>query len=82
MGHDGSGRAKAKGYPISAYCDRADPSGDLGLLPANLDGRAGILPALPRLAALGFQGIGPATAASKALPAPRRRFILPALPCG
>ena len=35
-------------YPISLL--------DLELHPANTDDRAGILPALPRLAALGFQG--------------------------
>jgi hypothetical protein len=51
----------------------ADLPGDRELQPANLDGRAGILPMMPRLATLGFQGDFQATAASKALPS-----ILPA----
>jgi hypothetical protein len=45
-----------------------DLSGDLELQPANLNGRAGILPMLPRLAALGFQGELPGDSGFKAAP--------------
>jgi hypothetical protein len=43
-------------------------SGDPELQPANLDGRASILPTLPRLAALGFQGDLPGGSGFKGAP--------------
>src|SRR4051795_9518090 len=45
-----------KGIKLCAACDKHGSLLDLELHPANTDDRAGILPALPRLAALGFQG--------------------------
>jgi hypothetical protein len=45
-----------KGIELFAACDKHGSPLDLGLHPANTDGRAGILPTPPRLAALGFQG--------------------------
>ncbi|GGC65297.1 hypothetical protein GCM10011504_49140 [Siccirubricoccus deserti] len=43
-----------KGVKLVAVCDRHGSL--LELQPANTDDRAGVLPMLPRLAALGFQG--------------------------
>jgi Transposase DDE domain len=45
-----------KGLKFFAACDKHGSLLDLELHPANTDDRAGILPTLPRLAALGFQG--------------------------
>jgi transposase len=45
-----------KGIKVFAICDKHGSLLDLELHPANTDDRAGILPTLPRLAALGFQG--------------------------
>ena len=45
-----------KGIKLFAACDKHGSLLDLELHPANTDDRAGILPTLPRLAALGFQG--------------------------
>jgi transposase len=45
-----------KGLKLFVVCDKHGSLLDLELHPANTDDRAGILPALPRLAALGFQG--------------------------
>ena len=45
-----------KGLKVFAVCDKHGSLLDLELQPANVDDRAGTLPALPRLAALGFQG--------------------------
>ena len=45
-----------KGAKLLAVCDKHGSLLDLELHPANTDDRAGILPTLPRLAALGFQG--------------------------
>jgi transposase len=45
-----------KGVKVFAACDKHGSLLDLELHPANTDDRAGILPALPRLAALGFEG--------------------------
>jgi hypothetical protein len=45
-----------KGVKVFAVCDRHGSLLDLELQPANTDDRAGFLPMLPRLAALGFQG--------------------------
>jgi|SRR5690242_7930716 transposase len=45
-----------KGIKLFAVCDKHGSLLDLELHPANTDDRAGILPTLPRLAALGFQG--------------------------
>src|SRR3954468_6820750 len=45
-----------KGIKLCVVCDKHGSLLDLELHPANSDDRAGILPALPRLAALGFQG--------------------------
>ena len=45
-----------KGIKLFAACDKHGSLLDLELQPANTDDRAGILPTLPRLAALGFQG--------------------------
>ncbi len=45
-----------KGMKLFAICDKHGSLLDLELQPANIDDRAGILPTLPRLAALGFQG--------------------------
>ena len=45
-----------KGIKLFAACDKHGSLLDLELRPANTDDRAGILPTLPRLAALGFQG--------------------------
>ena len=45
-----------KGIKLCVVCDKHGSLLDLELHPANTDDRAGILPALPRLAALGFQG--------------------------
>ena len=41
---------------LFAVCDKHGSLLDLELQPANTDGRAGVLPMLPRLAALDFQG--------------------------
>jgi transposase len=45
-----------KGIKAFASCDKHSSLLDLELRPANADDRAGALPMLPRLAALGFQG--------------------------
>jgi transposase len=45
-----------KGVKLFAVCDKHGSLLDLELRPANTDDRAGTLPMLPRLAALGFQG--------------------------
>src|ERR671928_1283312 len=45
-----------KGVKLFAICDKHGSLLDLELRPANVDDRAGTLPTLPRLAALGFQG--------------------------
>ena len=45
-----------KGIKAFASCDKHGSLLDLELRPANADDRAGALPMLPRLAALGFQG--------------------------
>jgi transposase len=45
-----------KGIKLFAACDKHSSLLDLELHPANTDDRAGILPTLPRLAALGFRG--------------------------
>jgi transposase len=45
-----------KGVKVFAACDKHGSLLDLELRPANTDDRAGILPTLPRLAALGFEG--------------------------
>ena len=45
-----------KGIKLHAICDKHGSLLDLELTPANVDDRAGILPMLPRLAGLGFQG--------------------------
>jgi transposase len=45
-----------KGVKLFAVCDKHGSLLDLELQPANTDDRAGILPMLPRLAALGFEG--------------------------
>ena len=45
-----------KGLRLFATCDKHGSLLDLELQPANTDDRAGTLPVLPRLAALGFQG--------------------------
>src|SRR3954468_8968888 len=45
-----------KGRKVFAVCDKHGSLLDLELWPANTDDRAGTLPTLPRLAALGFQG--------------------------
>ena len=45
-----------KGIKVFVVCDKHSSLLDLELHPANTDDRAGILPTLPRLAALGFQG--------------------------
>ena len=45
-----------KGLKVFAVCDKHGSLLDLELHPANTDDRAGILPMLPRLAALGFEG--------------------------
>src|ERR687885_2332135 len=45
-----------KGVKLFAACDKHGSLLELELHPANTDDRAGVLPALPRLAALGFQG--------------------------
>lgn len=45
-----------KGIKVFAICDKHGSLLDLELHPANTDDRAGALPMLPRLAALGFDG--------------------------
>jgi transposase len=45
-----------KGVKLFAACDKHGSPLDLELRPANTDDRAGVLPMLPRLAALGFEG--------------------------
>ena len=45
-----------KGVKLLVICDKHGSLLDLKLQPANVDDRAGALPMLPRLAALGFQG--------------------------
>jgi transposase len=45
-----------KGVKLLVICDKHGSLLDLELHPANVDDRAGALPMLPRLAALGFQG--------------------------
>ena len=45
-----------KGIKVFAACDKPGSLLDLELRPANTDDRVGILPTLPRLAALGFEG--------------------------
>jgi transposase len=54
-GIDGGGK-RVKGLKLFAACDKHGSLLDLELQPANTDDRAGTLPMLPRLAALGFQG--------------------------
>jgi transposase len=44
------------GMKLFAVCDKHGSLLDLELQPANMDDRAGVLPMLPRLAALGFEG--------------------------
>jgi transposase len=46
----------AKGVKLFAVCDKHGSLLDLELQPANTGDRAGVLPMLPRLAALGFEG--------------------------
>src|ERR687890_424333 len=46
----------AKGLKLCVVCDKHGSLLDLELHPANTDDRAGVLPTLPRLAALGFEG--------------------------
>jgi hypothetical protein len=50
------GGKPVKGVKLFAICDKHGSLLDLELQPANADDRAGTLPTLPRLAALGFQG--------------------------
>ncbi len=50
------GGKPVKGLKVFAVCDKHGSLLDLELRPANTDDRAGALPMLPRLAALGFQG--------------------------
>lgn len=45
-----------QGIKVFAICDKHGSLLDLELQPANTDDRVGVLPMLPRLAALGFQG--------------------------
>jgi transposase len=45
-----------KGVKLLALCDKHGSMLDLAMQPANVDDRAGLLPLLPHLAALGFQG--------------------------
>ena len=45
-----------KGIRLFVVCDKHRSLLDLELQPANTDDRAGVLPMLPRLAALGFEG--------------------------
>ena len=45
-----------KGVKLLVICDKHGSLLDLELQPANMDDRAGTLPMLPRLTALGFQG--------------------------
>jgi transposase len=45
-----------KGIKLCVVCDKHGSLPDLELHPANTDDRAGALPTLPRLAALGFEG--------------------------
>ena len=45
-----------KGIKVFVVCDKHGSLLELELQPANTDDRAGTLPTLPRLAALGFQG--------------------------
>jgi transposase len=45
-----------KGLKLLVICDKHGSLLDLEVQPANVDDRAGALPMLPRLAALGFQG--------------------------
>jgi transposase len=45
-----------KGIKLCVVCDKHGSLLDLELHPANTDDRAGVLPMLPRLAALGFEG--------------------------
>jgi transposase len=45
-----------KGVKLLAVCDKHGSLLDLTLRPANVDDRAGLLPLLPQLAGLGFQG--------------------------
>jgi transposase len=45
-----------KGVKLFLVCDKHGSLLDLELQPANTDDRAGVLPMLPRLATLGFQG--------------------------
>ncbi|MBV1800599.1 transposase [Siccirubricoccus sp. G192] len=49
-------RQAGQGLKLFAACDKHGSLLDLELHPANTDDRAGTLPMLPRLAALGFQG--------------------------
>jgi hypothetical protein len=50
------GGKRVKGVKLVAICDKHGSLLDLELQPAHADDRAGPLPTLPRLAALGFQG--------------------------
>ena len=50
------GAKLVKGVKVLAVCDKHGSLLDLELHPANTDDRAGALPLLSRLAALGFQG--------------------------
>jgi transposase len=51
-----AGGKLAKGVKLFVVCDKHGSLLDLELRPANTDDRAGTLPMLPRLAALGFEG--------------------------
>jgi transposase len=57
-----------KGVKLLAICDKHGSSLDLELRPANVDDRAGALPMLPRLAALGFEGDLPGDSGFKGAP--------------
>ena len=62
-----------KGVKLFALCDKHGSLLDLELQPANAHDRAGTLPALPRLAGLGFQGDLLGDSGFKGHHSPRRR---------
>ncbi len=62
-----------KGIKLCVVCNKHGSLLDLELHPANTDDRAGILPTLPRLAALGFHGDLLGDSGFRARPSPRRR---------
>src|SRR3954451_14104406 len=62
-----------KGVKLLALCDKHSSLLDLALQPANGDDRIGLLPLLPHLAALGFQGDLLGDSGFKGYPLPRRR---------